>query len=501
VLLTACANVANLLLARAASRARETSVRAALGASRWRLVRQHLAEGLVLSGAGGLGGLLVAAAAMPPLVALAASYLPRVSDIGLDWRVLGVLAGVCLASAIVFGVVPGAAVDVARGVTSGDRGSAPRGRLRDVLVIGEVALAFALLIGAGLLLRTFINLRHAPAGFDARGVLTAHIAVADASEAATIETRVGMIPGVRSAGFVSLLPLQESGWSGRFAVEGREGVGSAEFRYVTPGYFGAMAIPVTRGRAFTMADREGAAPALVVNDAFVRQYLPDVDPIGRVLHDRGTIVGVVGDVRQIGLDEPPVPVIYYPVAQNFAQLSSVGSTLVVRGDEPLPRLADAIRAAVRDANPRQAVFRLEPMTDVVAASMGDRTLYVCLLGLFAVIGTAVAAAGVHAVIAYLVAARTREIGIRLALGATTGDVRRLVLGRGTALVALGLAAGGAVALLLTRFLQGVLYGVDTLDPTTFAGVAALLALVGVAASIGPARRAARVDPAVTMRID
>jgi predicted permease len=501
VLLTACANVANLLLARAASRARETAVRAALGASRWRLVRQHMAEGLVLSGAGSACGLLVAVAIMPPLVALAASHLPRVSDIGLDWRVLGVLAGVCLASGLVFGVIPGAGADVARGVKTGDRGSAPRGRLRDVLVVAEVALAFALLVGAGLLLRTFINLRHAPVGFDATGVLTAHVAVADATESSAIEARVGAIPGVQAAGFVSLLPLQESGWFGRFAIDGREGVGSAEFRYVTPGYFGAMGIPVTRGRGFTTADREGAAPALVVNDAFVRQYLPDTDPIGRVLHDRGTIVGVVGDVRQVGLDQSPVPELYYAVAQNFAQLSSVGSTLVVRSDLPFPRLARAVRAAVRDVNPRQAAFRVEPMTAVMAASMGDRTLYVSLLGLFAVIGTAVAAAGVHAVIAYLVAARTREIGIRLALGATTRDVRRLVLGRGAGLVALGLAAGGAAALLFTRFLHGVLYGVGTIDPMTFAAVAVLLGLVGITASIGPARRAARIDPAVTMRIE
>jgi predicted permease len=501
VLLTACANVANLLLARAASRAHETAVRAALGASRWRLVRQHVAEGLLLSGAGGVCGLLVAVAAMPPLVAIAVSYLPRATDIGLDWRVLAVLAGVCLAAGVVFGVVPGARVDLERDMKSGERGNAPHGRVRDGLVVAEVALAFALLVGAGLLLRTFVNLRHAPSGFDAAGVLTAHIAVADADESAAIDARVRSIPGVQAAGFVSLLPLQESGWFGRFAIDGRDGMGSAEFRYVTPGYFRAMGIPITRGRTFTTADRADAALAVVVNDAFVRQYLPDVDPIGRVLHDRGEIVGVVGDVRQVGLDESPVPEIYYPVAQNFAQLSSVGSTLVVRSDQPFPWLADAIRAAVRDVNPHQATFRVEPMTDVVAASMGDRTLYVSLLGIFAIIGTAVAAAGVHAVIAYLVATRTREIGIRLALGATTGDVRRLIMSRGAALVAVGLATGGIAALLLTRFLQGVLFGVTAIDPLTFAGVAALLALVGLAASVGPAERAARVDPALTMRTE
>jgi predicted permease len=501
VLLTACANVANLLLARAAARSRETAVRAALGASRWRLVRQHVAEGLVLAGAGGAAGLLVAVAAMPPLVRLAGSYLPRAGEIGLDWRVLGVLAGVCLVAGIVFGVLPAARVDPGPGITSVGRGSTPRGRLRDGLVVAEVALAFALLVGAGLLLRTFINLRQAPAGFDATGVLTAHVAVADARESAAIEARVNAIPGVQAAGFVSLLPLQESGWSGRFAIEGREGVGSAEFRYVTPGYFRAMGIPVMRGRAFTAADRAGAAPALVVNDAFVRRYLADVEPLGHVLHDRGTIVGVIGDVRQVGLDEPAVPEIYYSIAQNFAQLSSVGSTLVVRSDVPAARLPEAIRAAVRDVNPRLAAFRIEPMTEVVAASMGDRTLYVALLGLFAFIGTAVAAAGVHAVIAYLVATRAREIGIRLALGATTVDVGRLVLGRGMTLVVAGLAAGGGLALLFTRFLQGVLFGVAAVDALTFIGVAALLALVGIVASVGPARRAARIDPAVTMRVE
>jgi ABC-type antimicrobial peptide transport system permease subunit len=196
-----------------------------------------------------------------------------------------------------------------------------------------------------------------------------------------------------------------------------------------------------------------------------------------------------------------MPEIYYPVAQNFAQLSSVGSTLVVRSELPAARLADAIRAAVRDVNPHQSTFRVESMADVIAASMGDRTLYVSLLGIFAIIGMAVAAAGVHAVIAYLVATRTREIGIRLALGATTGDVRRLIMSRGAALVAVGLATGGIAALLLTRFLQGVLFGVTAIDPLTFAGVAALLALVGLAASVGPAERAARVDPALTMRTE
>jgi predicted permease len=439
--------------------------------------------------------------AMPPLVALADSYLPRATDIGLDWRVLAVLASVCLAAGVVFGIVPDARIDLGRDMKSGERGSTPHGRVRDGLVVAEVALAFALLVGAGLLLRTFVNLRHAPPGFDAAGVLTAHIAVADADESAAIEARVSSIPGVQAAGFVSLLPLQESGWSGRFAIDGRDGMGSAEFRYVTPGYFRAMDIPVMRGRTFTTADRAGAALAIVVNEAFVRQYLPDVDPVGRVLHDRGEIVGVVGDVRQVSLDESSMPEIYYPVAQNFAQLSSVGSTLVVRSDQPFPRLADAIRAAVRDVNPHQSTFRVESMADVVAASMGDRTLYVSLLGIFAIIGTAVATAGVHAVIAYLVATRTREIGIRLALGATTGDVRRLIMSRGAALVAVGLATGGIAALLLTRFLQGVLFGVTAIDPLTFAGVAALLALVGLAASVGPAERAARVDPALTMRTE
>jgi len=503
VLLTACANVANLLLARAAERRRELAVRAALGAGRLRLVRQLLTESLLIAVAGAAIGLALGTWATHLLVTMAGAQIPRAWEIAFDWRVFTFLLGVCVLTGIGFGLAPALGAtrrNVQRDLRSVERGST-RGRLRDGLVVAEIALAFVLLAGAGLLARTFVNLRSTSSGFDAAGVMSLHMVVSDANEQRAIEQRVGSLPGVRAAGFISLLPLHTSDWWGRFAITGRTDMGSAEFRYVTPGYFRAMGIPLLRGRVLLESDVTTAPKVLLVNDALARQYFANDDPVGRELTNRGTIVGVVGDVRQSRLDHAPSPEIYYPVAQNFAQLRSVGSTLVVKSDAAPESIVPAIRRAVLDVNPRLAMFGVQSVQDVIDASIGDRRLYAWLLGVFAAMGTLLAAAGVYGVIAYLVTLRTREFGIRLALGADASGVLRLVIGRGAALASIGVAIGAAGALFLTQLLRGVLYGVTPADPVTFISMAALLALVALVACGIPARRAARVDPAVTLRAE
>jgi predicted permease len=283
------------------------------------------------------------------------------------------------------------------------------------------------------------------------------------------------------------------------SITGRPGDGPAEFRYVSPGYFEAMAIPLRRGRLPGEGDTATTPKVLLVNEAFVRQFLPGEDPIGREITDRGTIVGVVADVHQLTLDRAALPEIYYPIAQNFAQLRSVGSSLVVRASVRPESLVPAIRQAVREVNPNQAAFRVATMIEVVSESMGSQRLYAWLLGLFSAIGTGLASAGVYGVMSYLVALRTRELGIRMALGASGGRVLRAILLRGAGLAAAGLVVGLAGALAVTRWLEGALYGVSATDPATLMSIAVLLAGVAVAACVIPARRAARIDPVVALR--
>jgi len=503
VLLVACANVANLMLARAAARSREVAIRAALGAGRMRIIRQFLTESVLLALAGGLIGLALGKWSSRVLVDLAGSEIPRAWEIGFDWRVFVFLLSVSTATGIVFGIVPAilaARGDVQRALKPGERGSAARGRLRDALVVAEIALAFVLLVGAGLLMRTFLNLQAVPRGFQTENVLTLHMVVAGADELRALEDRVAQIPGVRSVGFVSLMPLQSSGWNGFVTIQGRTGDEKTELRYVTPSYFHTMGIPIVRGRALAQSDAANAPKVLLVNEAFAKQYLPNENPVG-VVTNRGTIVGVVGDVRQATLERPAVPELYYPVMQNFAQLRQQGWTMVVSGHLPVASLAGAIRKTIRAVNPNQAPFRVQTVSRVVEESLAKQRLYLWLLGLFAALGTVLAAAGVYGVIAYLVTLRTQEFGIRMALGADSARVANLVLGRGAALAAVGLVIGVAGAAALTRFLAGVLYGVGATDPATFGGTALLLAAVALSACLVPARRAARVDPVVALRAE
>ncbi len=496
VLLVACVNVANLLLARTASRAREIAVRSAIGADRARLIRQFLTESLLLAFAGGAAGLGLGILGRRLLLKLAASQIPRAQEIGLDWRVFAFLLGVCVITGIGFGLAPAIAAgrSVAPRLARRQLGTT----LRDALVVLEVALAFLLLTGAGLLLRTFLNLQRTSPGLNPESVLTMHVTLADGRESLAVSDRVGQIPGVRAAGMISLLPLQDSNWSGGFTIPGRPGIFESELRYITPGYFRAMGVPLRRGREFTAHDDRNSPVAIIVNETLARISFPNEDPVGRKT-DRGIIIGVVGDVRQAALNIPSKAEIYYSVAQNFAQLRRLGSTLVVRSDQSPEALVSAIRAVVREVNPGQALFHVTPMREVIQGSLASPRLYAWLVGIFAAIGTLLAIAGVYGVIAYLVALQTREFGVRMALGADAAGIVMLVMRRGAWLAALGLILGAAGAVALTRVMQGLLYGVGATDAYTFVAVAAILSSVALAACMIPARRAARVNPAIALR--
>jgi predicted permease len=499
VLLVACVNVANLLLVRTAARSREIAIRRALGAGRLRMIRQLLTESILLAFGGGVAGLALGIWGSRVLVRTAAEQIPRAGDIGFDWRVFAFLLLVCLVTGIGFGLAP--AMLAARGGASALKSRGIRSKLRDGLVVVEVSLAFVLLAGAGLLFRTFLNLQHTNPGLNPENLLTVHMVVSGGPEEVALQQRVAQIPGVRAAAFISLLPLQSSGWSAFFNIRGRPGDPQrCELRYVTPGYFSAMGIPILRGRDFTGLENPKSELVILINETFARQYFPNEDPVGVALN-RGLIIGVVGDVRQSSLGVPPIPEVFYAVGQNFAQIRSQGSTLVVRAAGPPEGLVSAVRAAVREVNPNQALFKVATMRQVIHQSLGTQRLYVWLLGLFAAMATLLAAAGIYGVIEYLVTLRTQEIGIRMALGADSGRVLRLVMLRGLMLVAIGLLLGIGGAAGLTRFLRNVLFGVTSTDPITFAGMALLLAAVALGACIQPARRASRVDPSVALRCE
>jgi predicted permease len=491
VLLVACMNVTNLLLARTAARTREMAIRAAVGASPWRLMRQLLTESLLLAFAGGIAGLGIGVWGSRLLVRFAATQIPRAAEVGLDWRVFTFLLIVCMTTGIGFGLAP--AFGAARGFAGGLARRSIGSTFRDALVVAEIAMALVLLAGAGLLLRTFVNLRKADAGLNAENVLTVHVVLAGAREATAIEERVSRMPGVRAAGMISLLPLQDSGWSGGFTIRGKPEVHEAELRFVTPGYFRAMGVALRRGREFSSSDIPGTPPAILINEALAHLYFPNEDPVGHTT-DRGTIVGVVGNVRQATLGTPSKPEIYYAMAQNFAQISRLGTTLVVKADGSPLRLAGGIRGAIREVSPGQALFRAATMSQVIDESLASPRLYLWLTGLFALMGTLLAAAGIYGVIAYLVTLRTREFGIRMALGADTGRILSLVMGRGAWLTALGLATGLGGAAGLTRVLRSLLYEVAPIDAVTFSAVAAVLGSVALGACLVPARRATRVNP-------
>ena len=523
VLVIACANVANLLLARAAVRRREVAIRLALGASRARLIRQFLVESLVLALAGALVGGLLARWGLAVLVPLAAGALPIPDGIPMDGRVFGFLLLVSVLSGLAFGLVPALQAagedlrdtlgDASAKATSGTR----RQAFRNALVMLEIALSLILLIGAGLLLRGFLRVSATPPGLVARNVLTAHVTLADAQrETAALRLyrplleKLRRIPGVRSAAVTSLLPVQTtSRMNGSYVVEGRPAPApgqepSAEYRVTSPQLFASLGIPVLRGRDFEERDGGPGARWALVNEALARQQFPGENPVGRRLRIGDeeaphTILGVVGTVRDGGLDREPSPEIYFPDAEPGVHGTFADSALVIRTSVPPASLTPEVRAALRSVDPGLPLHQIETMEEVIAKTLAGRRLNLWLLGIFAGIALVLSAAGLYGVISYLVAQRTRELGIRLALGAQAQDVVLLVMRQGARLTAVGIALGLLGAFLFTRVLESLIYGVSARDPLTFAAIAALLAGVALLATWIPAERAARVDPLVAIR--
>ena len=525
VLLIACANVANLLLARAAGRQKELAVRIALGATRLRLVRQLLVESVLLALAGGAAGLLLGWWGVDLLKGLLPEGFPRLADIAVDPRVLGFTLLVSCATGLAFGLAPAlqftkpdvhaALKEGARGSTGGARG----GRLRSLLIVSEVALSLVLLVGAGLLFRSFMRLQSVELGFRPQRVLTFRLAPSganfreDAQYSAfyrDVAERVRAVPGVEAVGVINTLPLQKGPTTG-FQVEGRPPLRADErpmvnYRSVSPGYFDAAGVRVLRGRVPDERDAAGAPPVLAVNQSLARRDFPGEDPVGKRISfgirpdgqpNWFEIVGVVADVRSMELHTEPPPEIY----TSYLQDPFAGMSFVVRSSVEPESLVPAVREAVRGVDRAQPVAEVRTMEQLVGEAAAEPRFNSLLLGLFACVALVLAAAGIYGVMSYAVTQRTHEIGIRIALGAQTGDVLRFVVGQGMALALAGVGLGLLAALALTRVMASMLYGVSATDPATFAGVALLLSLVAFLASYVPARRATKVDPMVALRYE
>jgi putative ABC transport system permease protein len=529
VLLIACANVANLLLARADERRKEIAVRAALGAGRGRIVGQLLTESVVLAALGGALGLVLARVGMEALVGLAPASIPRLDTAALDGGVLLFTAGAALVTGLLFGSIPAlqaARRDLVAPLKEGGRGATAgqsRQRVRRSLVVAEVALAVVLVIGAGLLIRSFQELRQVELGFDPENVLTLQLALPGTDYPQTADLvafypqlleRVEALPGVRSAGAVGLLPLAQTVGDWGIDLEGRERGPGDNFhgflQIVTPGYFETMRQPLVQGRFIEDTDRPDGLPAVVINETMAAVYWPGESALGKRLRIRArddgawfTVVGVVRDIRHNAIVEESRNEMYFPHAQLPLALggTTAAMTLVVRTASSPLALSGPVREVVRTLDPNLPVANLRSMEQVVAHALAEERFTMLLLASFAALALLLGAVGIYAVIAYAVSRRTHEIGIRMALGAGTGRILRMVVLQGIGLVGLGVAVGLLVAFGVTRVLSGFLYGVTATDPLTFLAVPVLLAAVALLASYLPARRAARVDPMVALRAE
>jgi len=541
ILLIACANVANLMLARAAARQREVAVRVALGASRWRLVRQMLIESVVLGLAGGAAGLLLALWGIEFLSAAARQMsVPRAGSIGLDGRVLLFTFAASIVTGLIFGSVPALQAskpDLNDAPKEGRRssGSLRRSRTRSLLVVSEMALAFVLLAGAGLLINSFLKLRAVDPGLQPERVLTMNISLPRQKYTQPEQViafhrqlleQVGAVPGIEYAGTVTALPYGGSTTGFGYTIDSSEPGGqtvSLVSQQASPDFFRALGIPLVAGREFTEQDIDGAPAVIVVSDSLAKRYWPDQDPLGHRIKwgDKKfgspwmTVVGVVGDVRTRGLDTPPKPTIYLPHLQLGEPIKMLaGMTLrdlmaddarsidlVVRSASGLAGLANAVRSAVWAVDANQPVTRVKTMEQVLADTMVVQRFSTLLLAIFAGIALALAGAGIYGVISYSVSQRTHEIGIRMALGAEEREVLKLVVGQGMTPALIGLGIGIASAIGLTRFMSTLLFKVSVTDPITFAVTGSLLLMVAMAACYLPARRAARVDPMVALRCE
>ena len=517
VLLITCANIGNLLLARAAARQREIAVRHALGAGTRRIVRQLLTESVLLALASGVAGLGVGELFIKLLVAApVTASLPRAEEIALDGRVVAFTLLVSVAVGLLFGCLPAWQMSRARfldALRQGTRGSAGAQWTRSALVVSELALAMVLLVGAGLLLRSFDLMRRVEPGVSTDHVLTFSVARRrpDPTFFPSTLDRIKALPGVRQAGLTSTLPISGRGigaWFNRIDRPLPDNVrptGEA-YRVVTPTYFGAVGIRLLSGRLLESSDGP-SSPAIVVNEALARKYYPNENPIGKPVYlgapdnrlfDSAPIVGVVANTRDLGLGSDPVPSAYIPLA--LMPRWPFFSYVVRTAGNPLT-VAAAARRIIREADPSIPVQSVQTLDDVLAASTAPARWSTTLLGIFAGIALVTALLGVFGVLSYLVTQRTREVGIRIALGASSANVRRMIVARGLSLVAAGLAIGILGAVGLTRFMSSLLYGITPTDTLTFAGVTAVLVATATLASYLPARRATRVDPLIALRAE
>jgi putative ABC transport system permease protein len=526
VLLIACANVASLLLARSTMRRKEIVVRAALGASRRRIARQLLTESLLLALCGGGLGLLIAYWGTDQLATLSAQTLPRMKEVGLDGRVLGFTLAISILTGLVFGLLPvieASKLDLNEVLNEGSRrttGSSGQRRLRSLIVTAEFALALVMLIGAGLLSRSFWRLQNVSPGFEPENVLTFQISLPWASypgsrQAAAFfqeaSARVAQLPGIKAVGAASILPLSGSSSDEGFVIEGRplrdlNDVGDEEFRVVTPDYFRAMGIPLLKGRFFNDADNAGASAVTIINKAFADRHFRGEEPVGkRLTRDDPreskvnwiTIVGVVGDVRHNGLNVVAKPEFYAPHQQE----SRFSMILAARVTPDSAGMTAAIRREILELDPQLPLYNVRPMERVISESVAPQRLATVLFSGFAALALLLAAIGIYGVMSYAVAQRTHELGIRIALGARTGDVIKLVLTQGMKPALLGVVIGLAGSFWLTPLLDNLLFDVSATDPLTFTVISLLLMVIGLVACWVPARRAAKVDPMVALRAE
>jgi putative ABC transport system permease protein len=538
VLLVACANVANLLLARATDRSREIAIRGALGAGRWRIVRQLLTESLMLALAGGMVGFLIGIWGSRVLIALSPANLPRAAELTagtvIDWRMMLFTLAIAMLTGVLFGIFP--AFQISRtDVNSTLKESSSRsgtGRhhyARNALVVTEVALAVVLLIGAVLLIRTFASLKQVNAGFDPQNVLSFETSLAGSKYTTTdrvelltrdVVRRLESVPGVITAANVPFLPL-EGGFGlgftivGRPLPEGQQSTGGAGWMYVSDHYFDALGIPTVRGRVFNNRDTKSSPAVVVINEAFAKRFWPKGGAIGKqIVIGKGMgpdfaegpreIVGIVGDVKEGGLGNPAPEVMYIPLAQlrdSFIQLNNaiIPMTWVVKTRVSPLTLTAAVQKEVLSADPQLAVAHVRGVDEVVSEATARQSLNMMLLTVFAGVALLLAVIGVYGMMAYSVQQRAQEMGIRMALGAQSGDVSRMVVRQGMQMAVLGTMIGLAGAFGLARLLTALLFGVTAYDPVTFASVALVLSLAAFLACWLPARRAARVDPMRALR--
>jgi putative ABC transport system permease protein len=527
VLLIACANVANLLLAKIGSRQREIAVRAALGASRFRIVRQLLVESILLGTAGGVVGLAVAIAGVKWLTSLGPDTIPRLGEISIDPRMTIFALFVSVATGLFFGAAP--ALQISRPnltdvLKEGGRGSGgvQRGRLRKILIVSEVALSLVLVTGAGLLIRSFSKLNRIEPGFNTSRVLTIGIALfknkyPDNPQVAGFYSQLlekaAQTPGVTAVAAIAGLPLTGSSTTNSFTIIGRPAIRkedepTVEYGVVTPKYFEVMSIPLLMGRDITDRDTRQSPNVGVINELLAKRFFGDTDPIGQQIHLQGqerdpiTIVGVVGNVRQYGLDEQPMPEVYVPYIQDPLSTNLQRAlTIVVRTENDPGAVASSLRGQVTSLDRSLPIYALKPMNEYVYDSLSRRRFNLTLLSVFGVVALLLAAVGIYGVISYSVSQRIQEIGIRLALGAKTRDVLLMVVRQGMVLALAGIVIGMLGAFVLTRLMRVLLFEVSPTDPVTFVATGSLLVLVALLACLIPARRATRVDPLIALRYE